>query len=74
MKWNEQDRANNGLLDSNIAGLCSFQKGSYSVLFLLLSLLLFLYLNDFLNIGENFIPISLHNWQAVANIHLENYC
>jgi len=30
-------------------------------------------LNDFLEIVESFPPISAQNWQAVANIHLENY-
>ena len=31
-------------------------------------------LNDFLEIVENFLQISAQNWQAVADIHLENYC
>jgi hypothetical protein len=31
-------------------------------------------LNDFLDIVESFLPISAQNWQAVADVHLENYC
>ncbi len=31
-------------------------------------------LNDFLDLVENFLPISAQNWQAVADIHLEKYC
>ena len=31
-------------------------------------------LNDFLEIVENFLQITAQNWQAVADIHLENYC
>jgi hypothetical protein len=31
-------------------------------------------LNDFLDIVESFLPISVQNWQAVADVHLENYC
>ena len=30
-------------------------------------------LNDFLEIVESFLPILAQNWQAVADIHLENY-
>jgi hypothetical protein len=30
-------------------------------------------LNDFLDLVENFFPISVQNWQAVANIHLKKY-
>ena len=30
-------------------------------------------LNNFLDIVESFLPISAQNWQAVADIHLENY-
>ncbi len=30
-------------------------------------------LNDFLDLVENFLPISMQNWQAVADIHLEKY-
>jgi hypothetical protein len=30
-------------------------------------------LNDFLDLFKNFLPISMQNWQAVANIHLEKY-
>ena len=30
-------------------------------------------LNDFLDIAENFLPISTQNWQSVADVHLENY-
>ncbi len=30
-------------------------------------------LNDFLDLVENFLPISAQNWQAVADIHLEKY-
>jgi hypothetical protein len=30
-------------------------------------------LNDFLDLVDNFLPISSQNWQAVANTHLEKY-
>jgi hypothetical protein len=30
-------------------------------------------LSNFLEIVESFLPISAQNWQAVADIHLENY-
>jgi hypothetical protein len=30
-------------------------------------------LNDFLDIVESFLPILVQNWQAVADVHLENY-
>ena len=30
-------------------------------------------LNDFLDIVESFLPILAQNWQAVADVHLENY-
>jgi hypothetical protein len=30
-------------------------------------------LNNFLEIVKSFLPISVQNWQAVADIHLENY-
>jgi hypothetical protein len=30
-------------------------------------------LNDFLDIVKSFLPISAQNWQAVADVHLENY-
>jgi hypothetical protein len=31
-------------------------------------------LDDLMDFVESFLPISAQNWQAVANIHLENYC
>ncbi len=30
-------------------------------------------LNDLMDLVESFLPISVQNWQAVADIHLENY-
>jgi len=30
-------------------------------------------LDNFLDIVESFLPISAQNWQAVADVHLENY-
>jgi hypothetical protein len=30
-------------------------------------------LNNFFDIVKNFLPISAQNWQAIANVHLENY-
>jgi hypothetical protein len=30
-------------------------------------------LNNCLDIVENYLPISLQNWQSVADVHLENY-
>ena len=30
-------------------------------------------LDDLLDIVESFLPISAQNWQAVADVHLENY-
>ena len=30
-------------------------------------------LDDFLDLVESFLPISAQNWQAVADVHLENY-
>jgi hypothetical protein len=30
-------------------------------------------LDDFLDIVESFLPISAQNWQAIADVHLENY-
>jgi hypothetical protein len=30
-------------------------------------------LDDLMDLVENFLPISGQNWQAIANVHLENY-
>ncbi len=30
-------------------------------------------LNDLMDLVESFLPISAQNWQAVADVHLENY-
>jgi hypothetical protein len=30
-------------------------------------------LDDLMDLVESFLPISAQNWQAVANVHLENY-
>ena len=30
-------------------------------------------LDNFLDLVESFLPISVQNWQAVADVHLENY-
>ena len=30
-------------------------------------------LNDFLNLVENVLPISVQDWQHIADVHLENY-
>ena len=76
-----------GLLDSNIVGLCPYQKGSSSVLILLSFRAMAPIppsrhsgyqfraeeLNDLLDLVESFLPISAQNWQAVADVHLENY-
>jgi hypothetical protein len=31
-------------------------------------------LNDFLDLVESVLPFSVQNWQAAADVHLENYC
>ena len=30
-------------------------------------------LDDLMDLVESFLPISAQNWQAVADVHLENY-
>jgi hypothetical protein len=76
------------LLDlSDIVGLRPYQKGLSSVLILLSFRAHGSYssiapprisvsaeeLDNFLDLVESFLPISAQNWQAVADVHLENY-